>query len=111
MERNNRPDSFFLKTHLSVLAAAKISGYNAQYLRRLLRNGKLKGDKIGQIWLIRKTSLEKYLKKTQRDNDQRFGPKQGEIGASGAIPLFSKWAGEDPVEKKQKEVSKPRNCS
>jgi hypothetical protein len=110
-ETLNPSPLFFLETHLTVQIAAEISGYNAQYLRRPLRTGTLNGDKIDQIWLIRKTSLEKYLKKTQRDNDQIFGPKQGEIGASGAILLFSKWAREDPVEKKQKEDSKPRNCS
>jgi excisionase family DNA binding protein len=76
METHNPLPLLFLETHLTVQIAAEISGYNAQYLRRLLRAGTLNGDKIGQVWLIRKTSLEKYLKKTQCDNDQRFGPKQ-----------------------------------
>jgi len=35
--------------HISVQAATEISGYNTQYLRRLLRAGKLDGIKIGQV--------------------------------------------------------------
>ena len=35
--------------HLSVQVAAEISGYSLQYLRRLLRNGKLAGLKLGQV--------------------------------------------------------------
>ena len=38
--------------HVKVQAAAGVTGYNIQYLRRLLRSGNLKGIKIGQIWLI-----------------------------------------------------------
>jgi hypothetical protein len=35
--------------HLSVQAAAACSGYNSQYLRRLLRAGKLKSIKVGPV--------------------------------------------------------------
>jgi hypothetical protein len=75
MERNNSPNSFFLKTHLTVQVAAKASGYSAQYLRRLFRLGKLKGEKVGQIWLVRKDSLENFLLRGKRANDRRFSPK------------------------------------
>jgi hypothetical protein len=47
--------------HISVQAATKISGYNTQYLRRLLRAGKLEGGKVGQIWLIEMASLQAYF--------------------------------------------------
>ena len=46
----------FLITHLTVQAAAEVSGYNVQYLRQLFRAVKVKGDKIDQSWLIRKES-------------------------------------------------------
>ena len=38
-----------LEKHLSVKAAAEYSGYNGQYLRRLLRAGRLDGTRIGQV--------------------------------------------------------------
>jgi excisionase family DNA binding protein len=75
METINPTPLFFLETHLTVQIAAEISGYNAQYLRRLLRTGRLDGDKIGQVWLIRKESFEGYLQLEKRSDDQRFGPK------------------------------------
>lgn len=61
--------------HISVQMAAIYSGYGLQYLRRLLRGGKLEGTKIGQVWLIDKSALEAYLKLAQDVSDQHFGPK------------------------------------
>jgi len=46
---------------ISVKAAAEYSGYSPQYLRRLLRIGKLPGLKLGQMWLIEMKSFEKYI--------------------------------------------------
>jgi len=64
------------ETHISVLAATKATGYNAQYLRRLLRKNKLQGEKVGQLWLIRLKSLEDYLTQVESSTDQRFGSKE-----------------------------------
>ncbi len=46
---------------ITVNAAAEITGYNVQYLRRLLRARRLDGIKIGQVWLIRMKSMKAYL--------------------------------------------------
>jgi|GEM_PF-581842 len=46
---------------ISVKAAAGSTGYSQQYLRRLLRSGKLTGLKLGQVWLIELDSFEDYL--------------------------------------------------
>jgi excisionase family DNA binding protein len=64
-----------LDEHLSVKAAAKTFGYNEQYLRRLLRAGRLQGTRIGQVWLIRLASLEAHLQRGQLSQDQRYGPQ------------------------------------
>ena len=64
-----------LNNHISVQVAASYSGYCLQYLRRLLRNGKLEGVKIGQLWLVEKSALDVYIEQTQDATDQRFGPK------------------------------------
>jgi excisionase family DNA binding protein len=61
--------------HISVQAAAELSGYSLQYLRRLLRCGKLEGIKIGQVWLIDKSAFEDYLEKAVQATDGRFGPQ------------------------------------
>ncbi len=61
--------------HISVQAATEISGYNTQYLRRLLRAGKLDGIKVGQVWLIDLASLQTYFSCALSSNDLRCGPK------------------------------------
>jgi hypothetical protein len=47
-----------INQHLTVQAAANLNDYNFQYLRRMLRSGKLEGIKISQIWLKEMESLE-----------------------------------------------------
>jgi len=64
-----------LEQHLSVKAAAETFGYNRQYLRRLLRAGRLQGTRIGQVWLIRLASLEDPLHRGYSTKDRRFGPQ------------------------------------
>jgi len=65
----------FVGKYISVQAAAELTGYNIQYLRRLLRSGKLEGIKIGQLWLIEMHSLETYLQHVKTTSDRRCGPK------------------------------------
>jgi hypothetical protein len=60
---------------LTVKLAAEISGYNQQYLRRMLRNRAFKSRKIGQIWLIERKSFWDYLYDGARSVDKRFGPQ------------------------------------
>ncbi len=64
-----------LNNHISVQVAASYSGYSSQYLRRLLRNGKVEGIKIGQLWLVDKGTLDLYVEQARDAPDQRFGPK------------------------------------
>lgn len=64
-----------LEKHLSVRAAAEYPGYNEQYLRRLLRAGRLDGTRIGQVWLIKLASLEAHLRNARLSQDQRCGPQ------------------------------------
>jgi excisionase family DNA binding protein len=61
--------------HISVQTAVEYSGYSLQYIRRLLRCGKLDGLKIGQVWLIDKSAFESYLEKVAQATDRRFGPQ------------------------------------
>ncbi len=66
---------FVLTNLISVKAAAMHSNYSQQYIRRMLRTGKLVGLKIGQLWLIDKTTFEAYLKNVCKTADRRYGPK------------------------------------
>jgi excisionase family DNA binding protein len=66
---------FVLENCISVKAAAEYSGYSQQYLRRLLREEKLAGLKLGQVWLIHMISLDSYLDYSLNSSDLRFSPK------------------------------------
>ena len=64
-----------LEKFITVQAAAEVTGYCSQYLRRLLRAGKLEGVKVGQVWLIKMSSLGAHLKRTEATGDHRYGPR------------------------------------
>ncbi len=61
--------------YIEVRKAAVQFKYSGQYLRKLLRNEKLNGVKIGQVWLIAYDSLLEYIKAAAITNDFRFGPR------------------------------------
>ena len=68
-------EGILLDKVITVKAAAEATGYSVQYLRRLLRAGKLDGIKIGQVWLINTASLEAYLRIRHIAQDRRHGPR------------------------------------
>ncbi len=78
----NSPDStidsidILQENYLSVQSACRLSGYNVQYLRRLLRTGKLDGVKIGQVWLIKFISLAQHIEISNSRNDRRWGSRK-----------------------------------
>jgi excisionase family DNA binding protein len=72
-------NTLIVEKHITVKNAAEITGYNPQYLRRLLRLGKLNGIQIGQVWLIKLNSLENYLSQIEVHGDHRYGPRTDRI--------------------------------
>ena len=71
----NRLIPEFTYEYITVKSAAEFSGYNQQYLRRLLRKGGLTTRKIGQIWLIDQRDFIDYLNDANQSKDKRFGPQ------------------------------------
>jgi len=61
--------------YITVRTASEISGYNQQYLRRLLRGNVFRSKRIGQLWLIDQGSFLEYLHHAKRSKDKRFGPQ------------------------------------
>jgi len=51
---------FLINGQVTGQAAAEVTGYNNQYLRRVLRSGALEEVKTGQMWLIDLESREAY---------------------------------------------------
>ncbi len=59
---------------LTVNEAVELSGYNADHLRELMRNGKIVARKFSIVWMVNRESLSAYLKKVQAMGEKR-GPK------------------------------------
>lgn len=60
---------------LTVQEAAKLTGYHAEYLRIMIREGKIHARKFGPVWAINKPSLLKYLQIAEKSIDRRHGPR------------------------------------
>jgi excisionase family DNA binding protein len=58
---------------ISVTRASEISGLTTSYIRRLLREGRIEGVKIGRNWLTTEETIREYLKQ-----ERRPGPKPKE---------------------------------
>ena len=71
----NTLQSDYSNEFITVRTAAEFSGYNQQYLRRLLRENILKSKRLGQLWLIERKGFVEYLKHAKRSNDKRYGPQ------------------------------------
>lgn len=53
-----------LSLYMTTEDTATRIGYNTESIRRLLRERKLQGIKVGRIWLVEKASIEKFIKET-----------------------------------------------
>ena len=54
--------------------AAKLSGYNAEHIREMIRKGRIKGRKYFVVWQVSKSSFLSYLRMQERRGEKR-GPK------------------------------------
>jgi excisionase family DNA binding protein len=62
--------------YITVSQASKLSGYNEEHIRRLLRDGLISGRKFGIVWQVSESSLLAYLTEAQKSEDKRHGPKK-----------------------------------
>ena len=56
-------------------AAAQLTGYKIQHIRRLALAGKLEAVHVGWVWLIKVSSLERCLDVIVTAGDGCFGPR------------------------------------
>ncbi len=55
--------------------ASELSGYHAEHLRELIREGKIEAQKFGEVWQVSKKSLLAYLREVEKIGEKR-GPKK-----------------------------------
>lgn len=56
-------------TWITVKEAAQISGFTTEYIRELVRENTIVGQKFGWQWTISKESLEEYLKRRKENGE------------------------------------------
>ena len=61
----------FTSALISVTEASEISGLTTSYIRRLLRQGRIEGVKIGRNWLTTEGAIRDYLSKERRPGRPR----------------------------------------
>ena len=63
---------------LTTYDAARVSGYNPDYIRQLIRSNKVVGRKWGPSWQVSRRSLETDIKHTENLGERRGAkPKPG----------------------------------
>ncbi len=55
--------------------AAEISDYHSEYIRELIRAGRIKAQKWGRSWQVSRSSLQAYLRAVEKLGERR-GPKR-----------------------------------
>ena len=56
---------------LTTYEAVQISGYELDYIRKLVRANKITGRKWGQSWQVSRKSLEQFLKDREQQGEKR----------------------------------------
>jgi excisionase family DNA binding protein len=51
---------------LTVNEAARLSGYHPEYIRQLIRDGKVNAKKFSIVWMVDKESLLQYVKAQEK---------------------------------------------
>jgi excisionase family DNA binding protein len=64
---------------ITTTEAIRLTGYNAEYIRRLVRSKKIEAQKFGTLWQIDRKSLLSYLRTSRRSADKRRGPKPRQL--------------------------------
>jgi excisionase family DNA binding protein len=60
--------------YISVDEAAEITGYAPAYIRRILRQGKIKAAKKGAMWWVELESLREYKREMDVLGREKFSP-------------------------------------
>lgn len=56
---------------LTVQEAAKLSGYNPEHIRRLVRESRVEAQKFSIVWMVNRESLLTYLEKARAKGEKR----------------------------------------
>jgi len=55
---------------LTVNEAAKLSGYHPEYIRQLIRGGKVVAKKFSIVWMVSRDSLLEYVRSQEKPTQE-----------------------------------------
>lgn len=63
---------------ISITEAAELTGYHPEYLRQLVRDGKIQVSRKGPMFWVDRQSLLVYLRQSEKagKKDKRHGPRK-----------------------------------
>ncbi len=70
-----RKDWRDLPEWIDIRLASELSGYNSDYLRRVMRQGKIAAEKRGTMWWIDRDSLRAYVATVEALGTKKFDPR------------------------------------
>ena len=65
-----------LANYMTTNEAADALGYHVIYVRQMLRDEKIKGQKVGNMWFVYKPSVKEFLEKTA--GMEKHDPRRGQ---------------------------------
>lgn len=68
------PDDFNPTEWITTAEAAELTGYNIQYVRRLIAKGRVTAEKWGRDWFVEKASLLAYAEEMSRLGSAKHDP-------------------------------------
>ena len=71
----NRDKMVLGRDLITVKEASEKTGYNAEYLRRLIRQDEIEAYKVGTVYLIFTDSLQRYVDKMKSSAHHLAGPR------------------------------------
>ncbi len=72
----NNMDEQVWKGWLTTDQAAQVSGYSVAYMRRLVRQGRVKARKVQREWLVNRDSLLGYKDRMDDLGRAKFSPQR-----------------------------------
>lgn len=64
---------------ITIKEAAEVTGYAADYIRDLAREGKIAARKIATVWLVSRKNLLAHMRAANKLGEKR-GPKKKKVG-------------------------------
>ena len=66
-----------MPNYVLIMEAAEQSSYTTQHISLLLRQGTVKGKKVGRIWLVDLDDLLRYEQDMNQLGTKKFDPTKG----------------------------------